>query len=443
MLFAWGRRGRGLKIVELKKVLAPAALLAGLLVLSASGAAVAQEQTTKELPLPAGQAKQQSEDRRWQITFDSEWRYFSTKDTAPGSSAYQKTRFTYLPIGLQFAAIPTDEWKVEISVRSGYIDLRQSASTGARAGYSGWTDTSVTGTITYYGFDGFQPFFSLASNVPTGNSSPAGNVAQAPADPDVVQLQNFGEGLNIGPTVGVNIPITKDLLATVSVGHTIRGSYDRLGPNLGVLQPGFGARQTVSPGDVTTAVASLGYQVGAWSLQSSFSYSSETNTKVDLADFFQSGGKFNVSAGVGYAFTDDLAAKLSGSFTHTEKNRVPADAFNGNFALLSEAFNTNSNVFSVGFDTSYRIGSFAFGPTVSYLYRDRNGYDTETSQFVPAKTKVSAGGVVQYAVNDHISFNLRAEHLWVTLSPNPGVLPQVPRIDTDGWLISVGGKAQF
>lgn len=411
--------------------------------LATCGGALAQQQTTDQLPLPQGQAKTQSNDKRWLITFDSDLRYFAMKQTSPTVPGFIKTQFLYAPISLQFAAIPNDDWKVELGVRAGRIDLTQKSSTGAQLGYTGWTDTTVNGTLTYYGFNGFQPFFALAGNLPTGNSFVKTPIVNVPQDPDVTQVNGFGEGLNVGPTIGVNIPITPDFIATLSLGHTIRGDFTRLGPNLGIAQPGFGPQQRVSPGDVTSLSASLGYQSGRWSFQGSTTFAFEGVTKVDGINFFQTGGKFSLAGAVGYGWTDALSSKLSASFTHTGSNRVPVNAILGNFGLHTETFNSNSNVFSVSFDNTYRIGSWAMGPTVSYLYRDHNSYDSTWAQFVPAKTKWSAGGTVVYAATDSISLNIRAEHYWVKLNRNPGAAPPVPQLDTMGWLVSVGGKVQF
>ena len=79
-------------------------------------------------------------------------------------------------------------------------------------------------------------------------------------DPDLVDISTFGEGLNIGPTVGVNIPLTEAWLLTMSAGYTPRGAYDMEGP---LTPPGGGAAPqsvNIQPGDALTVTAVLGYQ---------------------------------------------------------------------------------------------------------------------------------------------------------------------------------------
>jgi hypothetical protein len=409
--------------------------------------AVAQEQTTQQLPLPVGQGQTQSADKKWQVTFDSAWSFFSTKETSPTLAA--KSVVNYLPVGMQFVGIPNDDLKVEVLIRSGYMDLHFQTSGGADTRYSGWTDTSVNTTVTYYGFDGFQPFFSLAANLPTGQTNVSVATSKAVSDPDVTQIAGFGEGFNLGPTVGVNVPITKDLLFTLSGGYTSRGTFTRSGIGSAIPEPGFGVAQEFKPGDVGTINAGLGYQSGSWSFQGSGSFSYEAVTTVDGANFYQTGGKYSLAAGVGYAWNANWSSKVSTSFSHIGKNRYPIDPLIGNYQLMQEFFNTNSDVVGVVMDTTYQLGAFAVGPTASYLYRDHNGYDSNTNFFLPAKTKWTAGAAAQYAVTNQISLNARAEHLWMTINETPGPLPPfgtppfVPQFDTVGWIVTVGGKVVF
>lgn len=414
--------------------------LVGLVLVLAPVAVHAQEQTTQQLPLPTGQIQQQSADKRWQLIVDSEFRNIQTKQTSGLTPATLWTRFGYAPIGMQFAAIPNDEWKIELGARSGYIRLHQVSNLGGDATYNGWTDTSLSGTVTYYGFNGFQPFVSMAVNLPTGRSQVTGAVAVLPADQDLTGIGGYGEGLNIGPTIGVNIPITKDFLATLSVGYTSRGSFTRTGGGaVAVPIPGFGPTENINPGDVTTATASLGYQAGPLSLQGSVAYSYEGITRIDGVGIYKSGQKIAVSGGIGYAWTEALSSKLSASFTHIDRDKFAQDVKNLMFDLLVEQFNTNSDVTTVSFDTTYKFQKFAVGPTASYLFRNHNGYDISLANFLAAKTKWSAGAVGQYAINDQFALNMRAEHIWMGIGDMAGT----PQFDIRGWTLSFGGKATF
>ena len=89
------------------------------------------------------------------------------------------------------------------------------------------TDTVASGTITYLGLTGLQPFASLNLNLPTGRAALFGSSANARMDGDLVEIGSFGEGLNVGPTVGFNLPVNNTLMLTGSVGYTRRGSFER------------------------------------------------------------------------------------------------------------------------------------------------------------------------------------------------------------------------
>ena len=140
---------------------------------------------------------------------------------------------------------------------------------------------------------------------------------------------------------------------------------------------------------------------------------------------------------------------MSASFSHFNKNQT--NPFPPITTIGLEALNSNSNVTTVSFDTTYRQGSFAVGPTVSFLYRDRNGYDPTHFQFIPAKTKWQAGGTAQYNVNETISFNGRVEHVWVTVNAEPNEFAlgapiagtNVPPIYTRAWLASLAAVLKY
>src|SRR5450432_1289789 len=126
------------------------AVLAILAFFRCTSGVLAQEQTTQQLPLPTGKTQTQSEDKRWQLTFDSNWSYFSTTQTSPTVPGWAKSTLNYLPVAMQFVGI-TDDLKLEVLVRSGYMDLYQASSGGGARRIDGWTDTSVNTTVTYYG----------------------------------------------------------------------------------------------------------------------------------------------------------------------------------------------------------------------------------------------------------------------------------------------------
>jgi hypothetical protein len=92
------------------------------------------------------------------------------------------------------------------------------------------------------------------------------------------------------------------------------------------------------------------------------------------------------------------------------------------------------------------------GPSGSLLYRDRNGYNSTTLQFVPQKTRWAAGMLAQYAANASVTLNARIEHVWTHENESPtadgakldllarSLIPAspVPAISGTAWQTSLG-----
>jgi len=108
---------------------------------------------------------------------------------------------------------------------------------------------------------------------------------------------------------------------------------------------------------------------------------------------------------------------LKASAAHADRNDI---LIAGASALTQELANSNSNVFRVSLQHLFPVGQLvAFGPTGSVLYRDRNGYDSTTLQFVPKKVRGSAGLLAIYAPNDTVTFNASVEGVWTHEDENP------------------------
>jgi hypothetical protein len=385
----------------------------------------------------------------WEIILNQELRYYSwsgnrgfpTNAVAASGSGSQ----FYAPIGLQLNGKPFEELKLELLGRSGYVWSRQSVG-GFTGEVSTVTDTVLSGTATYLGWNGFQPFVSLNVNAPTGRSALFGFSALARMDSDLVEIATFGEGWNLGPTVGVNIPLTENLMLSLGVGYTYRGPYDRETAPAPIT--GAQGVDRLDPGDNTTVNASLAYQVGALSLQGTASYAFETDTRLNGVLFFRTGDRYLLSGTAGYAWSDAWKSSLTASFSHFDRNEVAIFGLPG---LVVEAFNSNSNVVRVALDTTYTVGAFALGPTLSYLNRDHNAYSPTANQFVSAKTRWAAGGMLQYTVNPKAVLTVKAEHVWIDEEENPakllGMVPipgtAVPQVLSTGWMASVGGVFTF
>jgi hypothetical protein len=408
------------------------------------------------LPVKASPAAVVSQ--AWEATLASEVRYYawrgdrgspSTSSTASGSGSQ-----LYVPYALQIAGNPTEDFTLVLLGRSGWVRSKQSTA-GLAGEVETITDTVATATLTYLGIAGLQPFVALSMNAPTGKSVLSGAQANARMDPDLVEVGSFGEGWNIGPTVGFSVPITASFMATASVGYTWRGRFDRERSSA-EINPAVQSLTRLDPGDTITGTAALAYQGNPWAWSITGAISEETTTVENGIDLYRAGRRYLASAVVSYSWPEQLGqTTLTGAYSHSNRNEVK---FLNVAALVAETFNTNSDPYRVGVQHLFPIGAnFAFGPTGSYLHRNSNSYDATTLQFVPAKERWAAGGQARYALSDKVTLNMRAEHVWVRederLAPGGqqfSVLANafvagsaVPVVSSTGWMVAAGANAKF
>ena len=394
----------------------------------------------------------------WSVTFASEARYYSwagnrgyptTVNTAPGSGSE-----VYVPFALQLAGKPAEDFKVQFLVRGGWVRAHQ-GTPGMTGTVDTATDTVTSGTVTYLGINGVQPFAALNLNLPSGRSALFGSAAFARMDPDLVEIATFGEGFNIGPTAGLNLPITPSLIFTTSVGYTWRGPFDRerstAEPNPAIQSP-----TSVNPGNVLTGTASIGYQDNRWAWSLTGTVSEETTTTENGIDLYRAGRRYLGTASASYTWPGQGGqTTLTGSAVHSNHNDVKFLALP---ALVKELMNTNSNLFRIGAQHLFPVGqTIAVGPTASFLRRDHNGYAPGILQMVPEKDRWALGGLARMAVAQNVTLNVRAERVWTHENERPApnglqfsvlanafvaALP-VPVVSSHGWVAAFGADVKF
>jgi opacity protein-like surface antigen len=430
--------------------------------------AAATSSATMPVKAPVAAAAAASTDMTWNQTFASEFRYFTWHSnrgypantisstgqpvTAPGSGTE-----LYIPYASQLVG-QSNDFKVEMLGRGGWVQARQSTA-GLAGNVATATDTVASGTVTYLGLQGIQPFASINFNLPTGQSFLPNTAANARMDPDLVDIATFGEGLNIGPTLGFNLPLTSLFLVTMSAGYTHRGAFDRENPLTSTGNPGQTATN-IEPGEVFTVTGSVGYQLNQLTGKLTGTITKQTATKENFMPFVQPGKQYLVEGSLAYAWPMEHigVTTLSGSLSHAKPNEVLFLFVGAPTSLMTEPFNTNSNLYRAGLEHLFTIDQVAFGPRGSFLFRDHNAYDPTTIQFVPAKERWTAGVLARYAPNQTLTVNARAERVWVHENENPA-LPgdqkfsvlvgnnqtafTVPVVSSTGWQFAVGATATF
>jgi opacity protein-like surface antigen len=426
--------------------------------------------TATAVPPPSGDS---TNPIAWTQTFASEVRYDSWRSnrpfpagaTTPGGNALLPFSGSgselYIPYATQLTG-QNNDWKIELLGRGGWVEARQ--TTTALTGFvQTATDTVASATITYLGLQGLQPFAAVEMNLPTGLASLPANSIAAQMDPDLVDISTFGEGFNIGPTLGFNLPITSSLLLTLSAGYTHRGTFVRQSTITPPTPPApMGVPAKIDPGDVLTGTVSVGYQVGQLTTKLTGTISQQTSTtNVNDIPFLRAGTTY-LAAGIWtYAWPGDTTGvtTLSASASHSNRNEVMFQCLAAcPTSLVTEPFNSNSNLYRVGLEHLFSAGQFAYGPIGSFLFRDANGYVPTTLQFVPAKQRWSAGAQAKYAPNNTVVFTARAERVWVHANEIPALpndttfsvladtpVPSftVPVVSGNGWQFAAGATASF
>jgi hypothetical protein len=375
---------------------------------------------------------------RWQVVFDTSARYYSWSNSLGRDGAQ-----LYIPAAFQLTGRPSQDWKAEFLIRSGYIWSQQKSAT-LKSEASSMTDTTVSTTWSYYGITGVQPFAAISVNIPTANTT---NSATDKTDSDIVASPTMGEGWNIGPSVGANIALNDSTIVSLGYGYTYRGPFD------GGTEPASGTNITsvveFNPGDVYTANAGFGWTGERTVVQVSVSYSIETPTYQAGQPLYRAGDRIIATAKAGQVWDQNWTTRGGFTFSHFDKNEIP---MTGVPDLVRELFNSNSNVYRATLDHIFSKGNFAIGPTGTFLYRDRNGYDPQRFEFIPAKTSWAAGLAAQVTPSSNTAISLRAEHIWVDEDENPDKLSTantiisgsgIPPIATRAWVVSLGGNVEF
>lgn len=370
--------------------------------------------TVATAAIAGGPAAAQTAPPPWKMTLSTDSSYFFYRTNRPALPLFpaqalrERGSQFQQSLGVQLTGHLSPDFKLSVMVKTGYISARNTRTAGVTTNsgsYSGMLDSVVSSTVTYLGFSGFQPFISLNANLPTGKSNNSASGGQGKGDADLVPRATFGEGLNFGPTIGVNIPITPSLISTFSVGHTLRGKFKREAD----IIPPFLFPISINPGDVTTATATLAWAGEKWNAKGSLAYSTETETTYNAVPFYRAGDRIVVQLATGYAIDDNWSWNGKASYSHFNRNRVQTF---GLPPLVAEAFNSNNDIITLGTGVTYARDNWSLGPTLSFTHRAKNGWDPTTFQFVTSRDTWSVGVAGAVTVAERVQIKANAARIW-------------------------------
>ncbi len=366
----------------------------------------------------------------------------------------------YAPVSLEASGDISSLVAFDTIIRSGYIFSNQSTP-GFGGSISTAADTSITNQFTYSGFGNIVPYFAMTLNIPTGTSALFGSATRARLDSDIVPLDTFGQGLNVGPSIGVAVQIDPEWLATLGLGYTSNGSYttDQFASGSNVVNP-QPPGQKLAPGDNFYISPQLRYQSGALTVTSTNSVTFSGDTYIDGVKTFQSGYQVLTGLAGSYRWAPEWQSLFSGVYTHTARNKTSGQIVDGQAVGTvgvygAEPSNSNSDLVKFDFEHDFIYGAFAVGPTFGFMYRDRNSYNPIDLSFNPAKTQVKVGARSEYIVSEKFKINFKVEHAWTREGSKPndylydpvfgqtGVNGSISAIHNQSWLVSLGTAYTF
>ncbi|MGL4240582.1 MAG: hypothetical protein ACRCTI_05655 [Beijerinckiaceae bacterium] len=389
-------------------------------------------------------------DPQWTFEVNPEFRFvswtgkrgFPTVVVPAGFARGRGFEFT-TPLGLQLTGHAPGQWKFELLVRGNSVRSSQ-RTPGLQGSHFSLSDTVVTGTFTYEGFGAFKPFASLALNLPTGDRRLSLGGSRSRMDSDIVDVGAFGEGRNIGPTIGANVALTEQWLLSLSAGRTVRGRFLQ-----GVTdETGLTTLTLQQPGAESALNGSINYNAGAFSASAAVAFALPESDRIDRAFSVRQGRRMNISLDASYTWSPTHATKAQFALSRSGRNKV---IDNVALAIAVEPFNSNSIRYTASIDHTITMGAWKFSGIANIMYRDRNQWRPIDQQFVQAKWKFGSGAQVAYDLSEKVTLTGRLERFWVREASQSekfvgGAFTAglaIPRVTSHGWAGGLSGSVKF
>ncbi len=279
---------------------------------------------------------------------------------------------------------------------------------------SGATDTFVSASYTHP-FQTRQPtkiIINLDLNLPSGKATlDAGQAfAESGLRSDLFRIDDFGEGLNVGGTLGFERQIGGSTFGLYG-GYTYYGQYD---PRSDQTDDEY------DPGDEIFAGALYEWKgCPRYTLQAYLGYSYFNVDAVNEADTFKIGDKLTGGTNFQAGLLEKLDMALSLQYIMQFKSQ---DALNGN--LVEEPENSNGDELFGSFGLTYRLHPRFSLQLVSearyYGESDREREDLELP-FEGRRVRYSGGSGLEYRIPPSIAFHALGSYFYLKNEPNINV----------------------
>ena len=232
-------------------------------------------------------------------------------------------------------------------------------------------------------------------NLPTGQErlSRYEQVVEAGEQHDLFEVDNFGEGLN----VGVNLGLAKafgDVTMGLSGAYLLKGEYD---PTKDVEQ------DDLDPGDHVVVLGIMKWKAGGGlTVETTAAYSHVSPDTINGEESFREGPKLLLGGTLRFQ-GQTLGIRLGMQNTFPGKNKELVDS-----TLKTEPENSNGNEFLSSCDVTCRVSSKLdlqlLGDLRLYGESDRKN-DENGLPFKGKRVRYAIGPGALYLLNDHLTWN--------------------------------------
>lgn len=240
----------------------------------------------------------------------------------------------------------------------------------------------------------FDILFGLDFNLPTGKTNLSARQLSLIMDPDLISINNFGEGFNVNPTVTIAKEWGK-WVGALGLGYLWRGSYD-FSSQIGIkdYQPGAIYNVNSELRYFFSSAASARFFAGhAW-------YGADT---VEHTRFFQPGDFTQLGVGLNYAPAKkwDTGAVFRVIFRDKSKFQAAPGEF------VTESRDSQGDEWILDLMARYLLNAkTSVRGVLQGRYFTENGYSSNSAFYVGKREKVSLGIGMTRALTDKVGLGL-------------------------------------
>ncbi|MGA1875113.1 MAG: hypothetical protein ACMUIA_05870 [bacterium] len=274
------------------------------------------------------------------------------------------------------------------SLLTAYTSTQVDLSNGKSKSLTTLLDTRVN--LAYELLDRFpvDTLLGLDINLPTGQTNLEEDDLDLMMDSDLVSINQFGEGLNINPTLNLARK-WKDWMAGLGIGYVFRGKYDF-----------SSGTRNFDPGDIINFTAEIVHDLPVdWQIRLFSNYAYYGKDKVGGEDYYQEGDLFLFGLGLDYR-----QDRWDGNLTLTSISRGDGELLDADWLtsrLATEASKSHGDELIVDLSMRYFLSNrTTLRSMVELLQIGASDYEL-SSFFVGKRQKISleAGAATQLYPN--------------------------------------------